>query len=78
MKTEKAKIARIKMGKETDTILFKHLKDNPSKTIYELSKDLDWSIGKVQKSVKRLDEKLVMEVDSDIGDGRIRKKYRSV
>ena len=78
MKTEEAIKARKKMGGKTDTELLKHLKDNPDRTIYELSKELDWSIGKVQKSVKRLDNKVTVEIDGDIDEGRIRKRYKAI
>lgn len=78
MKTEKARKARVKMGRKTDIELLKHLKDNPDRTIYELSKELDWSIGKVQKSVKRIDNRVTVEIDGDIEDGRIRKRYKTI
>lgn len=74
MKTEKAIKARIEMGKGTDTKLLEYLKKNADKTIYDISKDLGWSTGKVQKSIKRLGEKLILT--KDVGDVRIRKKYR--
>jgi predicted transcriptional regulator len=62
------------MGKGTDQELLDYLKDNPGKTIYELSKELEWSIGKVQKAIKRLGDKLTFE--QDIVGGRLRKKYQ--
>jgi predicted transcriptional regulator len=78
MKTEKATKARKNMGRDTDHELLGYLGDNPAKTIYELSKELDWSTGKVQKSIKRLDNKLTMDVDGDVESGRIRKRYRAI
>ncbi len=73
MKTEKATQVRIRMGERTDEHLLGYLKDHPNKTIYELHKELKWSIGKVQKSLKRLGGKILVE--TEIEDGRIRKRF---
>lgn len=74
MRTETATKARIKMGEKTDQQLLDYLKDNPNKTIYDLSKALGWSIGKVQKALQRLNDKLAHK--QDISGGRLKKKYR--
>lgn len=74
MRTEKATQVRVKMGEETDQELLSYLERNPDKTIYELSKSLDWSSGKIQKALKRLENKLI--VKEDIGAGRLRKRYK--
>lgn len=73
MRTEKATKARIEMGEETDKQLLGYLKDNPEKTIYNLSKDLGWSTGKIQKSLNRLGSKLIYQ--ERIDRGRLKKMW---
>lgn len=74
MKTEKAIQTRIKMGTETSHILLDYLKENPDKTIYDISHDLNWSTGKVQKALNRIENNV--EVKQSIEKGRLKKKYR--
>ena len=71
--TEKATEKRMEMAKEVDSIVIQHLKDKPSSTIYDISKDLGWTVGKVQGSINRIRDSLVVE--DSIENGRLKRKY---
>ena len=72
-RTEKATEKRMEMAKEVDSIVIQHLKDRPSSTIYDISKDLGWTVGKVQGSINRIKDSLVVE--NTIENGRLKRKY---
>ena len=72
-RTEKATEKRMEMAKEVDLIVIHYLKDKPSSTIYGISKDLGWTVGKVQGSINRIKGSLVVE--NTIENGRLKKKY---
>jgi hypothetical protein len=72
-RTEKATEKRMEMAKEVDSIVIHYLKDKPSSTIYDISKDLGWTVGKVQGSINRIKDSLVVE--NTIENGRLKKKY---
>ncbi len=74
MRTEIATQKKIKIGEETSKELLDYLRDNPDKTIYDLSKALDWSTGKVQKALHRIESNL--GIKQNIEGGRLKKKYR--
>ncbi len=74
MRTEKAIQKRIKLGEETSKEILNYLKENPDKTIYDLSKAFGWSIGKVQKALLRIDRHL--RVEQTVESGKFKKKYR--
>ncbi len=73
MRTEKATQVKIKMGEKTSEKLLDYLRDNPDKTVYDLSKTLDWSAGKVQKALHRIKNNVA--VKEEIEKGRLKKKY---
>ncbi|VVB55246.1 Uncharacterised protein [uncultured archaeon] len=73
MKTEKAIQKKIKIGEKTSEKLLDYLKKNPDKTVYDLSKDLNWSTGKVQKALYRIKRDIGFE--QYIESGRLKKKY---
>ncbi len=72
-RTEKATEKRMEMAREVDLIVIQHLKERPSSTIYDISKDLGWTVGKVQGSINRIKDSLVVE--DTIENGRLKKKY---
>ncbi len=74
MTTEKAIQKRIKIGEETSKELLDYLKENPDKTIYDLSKAFGWSIGKVQKALLRIESHL--KVEQTVEGGKFKRKYR--
>ncbi len=72
-RTAKAVQRKIEMGKEVDILLIEHIKSNPSITLYEISKSLRWSKGKVQGSIKRVEHLLVVE--EVVENAKFKKKY---
>ncbi|MEO9308589.1 MAG: response regulator [Nitrososphaera sp.] len=68
--------AKHAIGMETDDFLLKYIEENPGKSIYEMQKELEWSIGKIQGSVKRLsDNSKVVLTDAIQGGRRVTKVY---
>lgn len=76
MRTEKATQEKIKLGKETSNELLDYLRDNPDKTIYDLCKALNWSKGKVQKALLRIEGNL--GVEQNVEGGKFKRKYHVV
>jgi hypothetical protein len=72
-RTSKAIEKRMEMAKEVDSIVIQYLKEKPASTIYDISKDLGWSVGKVQGSINRIKDSLVVE--DAIENGRLKRKY---
>ena len=72
-RTEKATEKRREMAKEVDLIVIQHLKEKPSSTIYDISKNLGWTVGKVQGSINRIRDSLAVE--DSIENGRLKRKY---
>jgi predicted HTH transcriptional regulator len=73
MRTEKATQKKIEIGEETSKKLFEYLRENPDKTIYDLSKTFDWSVGRVQKALNRMGDKVAFK--EKVEEGRNKKKY---
>lgn len=73
MRTEMAIRKKIKIGQETSKELLDYLRKNPGKTIYDISKNLNWSTGKVQKALHRTESNL--KIEQNIEGGRLKKKY---
>ena len=55
--TEQSRRQRINTGGKTDDELLEFLKDNPGTYLYEISRKLNWSRGKVAGALDRLDKK---------------------
>ncbi len=72
-RTHKATLKRMEMAKEVDTIVIQYLKDKPASTIYEISKGLGYTTGKVQGSINRIRDQLVVE--DKVENGRLKRKY---
>ncbi len=72
MRTEKATQKKIKIGEVTSEKLLDYLKENPNKTVYDLSKTFSWSTGKVQKALHRIEGNIGFE--QYIEGGRLKKK----
>ena len=71
--TIKAVKKRELIGRMTDMELLHYLEVNPGKTLYEIAKALNWSTGKVQGSLRRLEDDLRVEVVEE--GGRLKKRY---
>jgi DNA-binding MarR family transcriptional regulator len=59
--TVAATTRNIEQGIETNWILYDFICEHPNLSIYELHKQLDWSVGKVQKAIERLQERGYVE-----------------
>jgi len=71
--TIKAIKKRELIGRMTDMQLLHYLEENPGKTLYEIAKALNWSTGKVQGSLRRLEDDLRVEIVEE--GGRLKKRY---
>lgn len=69
-KPKEAIDARITEGLDTDYDLYKVINKKPGLSIYQLSKELGWSSGKVYGSVKRLEKEGLVHTEKAIKDGR--------
>ncbi|MEE8401116.1 MAG: hypothetical protein V3R86_03070 [Candidatus Hydrothermarchaeaceae archaeon] len=72
-RTAKATEKRKELARVVDSKTITYLRKKPASTIYDISKDLGWTIGKVQGSIKRIRGLLVVE--KVIENGRLKKKY---
>ncbi len=72
-RTDKATEKRMEMAKEVDSMVIRYLEENPASTIYEISKDFGWTVGKVQGSINRIRDLLVVE--DIVENGRLKRKY---
>lgn len=72
-RTYKATEKRMEMAKEVDSMVIRYLEENPASTIYEISKDFGWTVGKVQGSINRIRDLLVVE--DIVENGRLKRKY---
>ncbi len=61
MSTLAATTRNIERGVGTDWTLYDFICEHPNLSIYELHKQLGWSIGKVQKAIERLRERGYVE-----------------
>lgn len=60
----KAAERRREIGEETDKILLRIIRENSRLSLYELAQEVNWGVGKVDGSVKRL-----------LRDGKIKEEY---
>lgn len=61
MTTVAATAKNIEQGTSTDWTLYDFICEHPNLSIYELHKELGWSVGKVQKAIERLRERGYIE-----------------
>ncbi len=74
----KLKIAnqiRRKNAFETRWLLYEFINKNPGLSIYDLSKKLNWTTGKVDYHIKKLLKEGIVRNSEEIVNGRIRKLY---
>jgi predicted transcriptional regulator len=69
-KTTRAVQKRREIAEDTDWELYQWIKSHPGLSMYEISKGLRWSHGKVYSSIKRLLLEGVIEVKKEIRNGR--------
>lgn len=63
--------SKILLGKQTDSELLDFLIDNPGVTMFDASKALGWTIGKVQGAVTRLEKSEQVVLEKVLKDGRV-------
>jgi DNA-binding MarR family transcriptional regulator len=61
LNTSAATKRNVEQGTTTDWALYDFICEHPNLSMYELHKQLGWSVGKVQKSVERLQERGYVE-----------------
>jgi predicted transcriptional regulator len=74
----KLKIAnQIRRKKALDTrwALYEYIDKNPGLTIYDLSKKLNWTTGKVEYHIKKLLNERMVKNSEEVANGRVRKLY---
>ncbi len=68
VKTENAVAELINMGEQSNWKLQHYLNRRANSTIYEIHKDLGWSIGKAQATVNRLKEKGLVKIKEAVSE----------
>lgn len=66
--------AKRKIGETTDTQLLKAIKENPGWTLYYLAQELEWQVGRVDGSLRRLQKQGKVYVRQVLKHGRVVKK----
>jgi predicted transcriptional regulator len=69
-KPQEAIDARIAGGLDTDYELYKVINKSPGHSVYGLSKEMQWSSGKVHGSVRRLEKEGLVHTIRSIQGGR--------
>lgn len=64
--------ARMIEGRATEMKLYEYLKRNQGQSLYEISKGLGWSIGKVQKALDRISDDIKNETTMEGGRAKRR------
>lgn len=65
--------ARKIQGRITEMQLYEFISRNPRCSLYDMSKGLNWSVGKVQSALRRLKDDLIIETVKE--KGRTKKLY---
>ena len=65
--------ARKQSAEKTDEILLNFIKEKPGLPLYQIAEEMEWSIGKVQKSLSRLRRKGLITFKRIMAGGRILK-----
>ncbi|MHA2220221.1 MAG: hypothetical protein ACXACY_30440 [Candidatus Hodarchaeales archaeon] len=76
-RTDKALERKREIGQESDEVVIEYLRENPASTMYEISKALDWTAGKVQGSLIRLKDRFgdKLTVEEVVENRRVKVKY---
>lgn len=69
-KTARAVLKRHEIAEDTDWELYQWIESHLGLSMYEISKNLGWSHGKVYSSIKRLQEEDMVEVKNEVRNGR--------
>jgi CheY-like chemotaxis protein len=63
--------SKILLGRQTDIQLLEFLNDNPGVTMSDISRELGWTIGKVQGAITRLEKSEQIVLEKILKDGRV-------
>lgn len=74
---EMANVVRRKKAFENKWELYEKISANPGSSIYDLSKKMDWTPGKVEHYFKKLIKDGMIENSTEIVNGRNRKSIRA-
>ena len=66
---------RRKKAQENKWFLYEFIDKNPGLTVYELSKKIDWTIGKLNHYVQKLVNDGMIHNSSEVVNGRNQKRY---
>jgi len=66
---------RRKKAQENKWFLYEFIDKNPGLTVYELSKKIDWTIGKLNHYVQKLVNDGMIHNSSKVVNGRNQKRY---
>ena len=69
--------AKRKIGEETDAQLLKAIKENSGRTPYYFAQELEWQVGRVDGSLRRLQKQGKVNVKYVLKHGRVVKKIYS-
>ncbi len=69
-KTTRAILKRREIAEDADWELYQWIESHPGLSMYEISKGLGWSHGKVYSSVKRLQEEGMVDIKNEVRNGR--------
>ncbi|MHA1300948.1 MAG: winged helix-turn-helix transcriptional regulator [Candidatus Helarchaeota archaeon] len=71
-----ANMARKKIAEENEWYLYNYISKKPGLSLYQLSKNLNWSTGKIQYYINSLLEQGLIINSTEIINGRTRKIFR--
>ena len=69
-----AAAARLRVGLNTDSVILDKIKENPGISTYRIAKILHYSIGRVDGSISRLQERRKIDVQYVLCEGRLIKE----
>ena len=75
---EKANKIRLFNAMKNKYFLYEAINKSPGLTIYDLSKKINWTSGKVNHYIQKLLKNRVITNSSKVENGRVKKSYSSV
>jgi len=75
---EKAHKVRLFNGMKNKYYLYEIINKTPGLTIYDLTKKLNWSAGKIEYYIQKLLKDNVINNMTEIVNGRVKKSYSAV
>jgi DNA-binding MarR family transcriptional regulator len=72
-RTKQARLARLKVGENTEEQIYRKINKEKKTTAYRLMKELDWTPGRTHSAINRLEEKGLVSCKEEIVNGRAQK-----